>query len=283
MATLAQYTTDPLWPVFFMAVPIVIGLFASLIALGIAWGGRRVGICFGMLGIAGGLVGLVGLLFTARQLWWVAVIPLVVGAVTARMWFQHNGPVTARRLRFGLRGLLLIVLFVALMLGGATSAHRQTRIEKDVAAQIESLPGGSGNHVVRWSFGRVTQVACLRPLGLDDFEKTAAGLEQLSQLQSLQIDGQNLPGEVTQRIARLATLRSLSLQHLRVTDNDLRALTDLKRLEYLDLDASGLTDAGLVHLSSLNRLRVLHLYDANQITPTAMATLRAALPRLGDP
>ena len=108
-------------------------------------------------------------------------------------------------------------------------------------------------------------------------------MERLSQLHELQVNGANLPSRVTQRIGHLASLRSLSVQHMSVSDDDLRSLKRLKNLEHLELEADQITDAGLVHLRNLQRLRLLNLYNANQIKSTAMANLRAGLPRLDNP
>ena len=267
---------DELAALFFLGVPITIGLLICLVALGIAWGGRRVGMLFGM---AGGLVGLTGLLLTSPQLWWVAIVPLGFGAAAVRTWYKHDGPVTARRLRFDLRGMFVLILLLTLMLAGAMSEYHQTRIEKEVVAKLEALSDVS----VSWRFDRVHQVVWFSPLTLDDFDRAADGLQQLSQLHSLQIAAENLPGTIIKRVGRLTTLRNLYLQTLTVTDNDLRPLANLANLEYLELDASQLTDAGLLHLRGLKRLRALYLYGDDQITPAARARLRAGLPRLDHP
>ena len=72
------FLDEALAPHFFLAVPIALGLLIAIVAFGIAWGGRRVGMLFGVLALVGGLVGLGGLLLTAPQLWWIAVIPIVL-------------------------------------------------------------------------------------------------------------------------------------------------------------------------------------------------------------
>jgi hypothetical protein len=261
----------------------IIVLLMGIVAFGIAWGGRRLGMLIGVLSLAVGLYGLVVLLLAAPHLWWISVIPVAMGAATLRSWYHHTGPASARPLRFDLRGLFALILFIGMILGGITSQVPQTRFEEEVAAKIEALPGGGGNNFVDWRFGRVNGANFLTPLSPADFERIADVLERLSQLRVLQLNGATLPGRVTQRIGRLTTLRSLLLQNTPVSDADLRPLENLRDLECLDLDASQLTDAGLVHLRGLKRLRLLHLYDANKITPKAMTNLRAGLPRLDHP
>lgn len=272
---------EALAPYFFLAVPITLGLLIAIVAFGIAWGGRRVGMLFGVLALIGVLVGLGGLLLTAPQLWWIAVFPIGLSAGAVRAWYRHSGPATARPPRFDLRGMFALILCVALILGGATSEYRQTQVEKAAAARIEALTGSTGN--VSWRFDRVHGVLFNTPVSPADFDQAADALEKLSQLHVLQINDVNLPATITERLGRLTTLRTLIAQNVPVTDDDLRPLANLHNLETLDLDASQLTDAGLVHLSGLKRLRLLHLYDANQITPAAMAKLRAGLPRLTHP
>lgn len=257
-------------------------LLMGIAAFGIAWGGRRVGMLIGVLGLAVGLYGCGVLLFTAPQLCWISVIPVGIGAATLRAWYHHAGPATANWLRFDLRALLALILFIGLVLGGIISQYRQMQLEEDVVARIESLTGRSGNNFVKWRFGRVHGAYFLVPLNPANFDQVADELERFSQLHELQINGANLPGRVTQRIGHLTALRSLSVQHTSVSDDDLRPLERLKDLEHLELEADQLTDAGLVHLRSLQRLRVLNLYKINQITPAAMASLRSGLPQLNN-
>jgi hypothetical protein len=282
MTYLATLTAeDQLWIALLLCFPIV--CLTCAVALGIAWGGRRVGMLVGILGLTIGLYGLAVLLLGAPQVWWISVIPLGIGAATLRAWYYHSGPVAARRLRFNLRELSAVILFIALILGGITSQYRQMRIEEAVATKIETLPGVSGSNFVEWRLGRVNGARFLVPLDPANFDEVADALERLSQLQVLQINDLNLPARITRRLGRLATLRTLNMQHAPVADDDLRPLANLQNLEYLELNADHLTDAGLVHLRSLRRLRVLNLYDARQITPAAMTNLRRDLPRLDNP
>ena len=169
---------EALTPHFFLAVPIALGLLIAIVAFGIAWWGRRVGMLFGVLALVGGLVGLGGLLLTAPQFWWITVIPIGLSAGAVRAWYGHSGPATAPAPRFDLRGMFALVLCVALILGGVTSEYRQTQIEKEAAARIEALHGDPGNLVVTWRFDRVHQVAFLTPLSPADFNQVADALEQ---------------------------------------------------------------------------------------------------------
>ena len=267
--------------VFFLFIPLALGALLALTALSIAWGGRRMGMVVGALGLTSGLLGLASLLLTAPHLWWIAVLPIGIGAATVRAWYHHTGPATARRLRFDLRGLFALILLMSLILGGIVSQNRQMRIEEEAAATLEALPESRTKQISR-SFGRVTEVIFFSLRDPADFDRAADALERFSQLRVLQIND-SLPGRITQRLGNLTTLHTLIAQRIPVTDDDLRPLATLQNLECLELDGSQLTDAGLVHLRSLQRLRVLHLYNANQITPPAMAKLRGQLPRLKDP
>jgi hypothetical protein len=170
---------------------------------------------------------------------------------------------------------------IGLVLGGIVSQNRQTRIEEEAAAILESLPASRKVEIV-WRFGRVTDVVFLTLPNPADIDRAVDALERFSQLRALQINGP-APGRITQQLGRLTALRSLSAQGVSVTDEDLAPLANLSHLENLELDGRQLTDAGLVHLSGLKRLRGLHLYGANQITAKGMANLRAQLPVIDKP
>jgi Leucine-rich repeat (LRR) protein len=165
--------------------------------------------------------------------------------------------------------------------GGVSSQHRQTQLEEEAAARLEALPGGKSNQI-DWQMGRVNQVLFFSPFNPGDFEQAADAMERFSQLHFLQINDA-LPGRSTAGIGRLTPLRTLCAQNIAVTDEDLAPLANLKNLEYLELDGTQLTDKSLVHLRGLKRLRTLNLYNANQVTPQAMAELRAGLPALDRP
>ncbi len=264
---------------FYLVVPIALGLLFGLTALAIAWGGRRAGMAIGVLSFVSSLLGLGSLLYIAPHMWWIAVIPIGIGAATVWGWYHHAGPATARRPRFKLSGLFALILLTSVVLGGVASQQQQRRIENEAVMALTSLPG---NVYIRSSLGRVTQIVLNTSFDPANFDQAADALGRFSQLHFLQIDGP-IPGHLTQRLGRLTTLRSLLAQRMPVTDDDLRPLANLQGLEFLDLDATQLTDAGLVHLRGLRKLRLLHLYNANKITPAAMNKLRAALPLLDNP
>ena len=266
---------------YFLIVPHAIGVLIGVTALGIAWGGRRMGMVFGVLALASGLLGLGSLLLTAPHLWWTAVVPIGIGVVTVQAWYLHTGPATARRLRFNMRALLALILMISLVLGGIVSQNRQKRIEEKAAAILESLPASRKIEIV-WRFGRVNDVVFLTLPNRAEIDRAVDALERFSQLRVLQISDP-APGRITQQLGRLTALRSLIAQGLSVTDDDLAPLANLQHLEFLELDGRQLTDAGLVHLSGLKRLRGLQLYGANQITPQGMANLRAQLPVIDKP
>lgn len=266
----------------FVAGPILLGLIIGLVAATVAWGGRSAGIALGALAMLSILAGLGGLLLTAPQLWWIAVLPLLVSVAAMRAWYYHTGPATAQPWRFNLRALFAVVLAIGLILAGVTTYVRQKRIEEAAAARIEALPLGSGNIVVHWNYGRVDSIALLTPLSPQDFEVAADAWEQLSQLRSLQLADHNLSPDITERLGRLTSLRQLMVQNIPVTDDDLVPLANLTSLEYLDLNAKHLTEPGLAHLAGLRRLRTLHLYDADQISPAAMKKFRDSLPNLDN-
>jgi hypothetical protein len=77
----------------------------------------------------------------------------------------------------------------------------------------------------------------------------------------------------------LTELESLDLMGQDVNDAGLKHLGGLKKLKDLSLSGNGITDAGLDHLKDLEHLERLHLYGT-QTTPAGKAALRAKLPKL---
>ena len=104
-------------------------------------------------------------------------------------------------------------------------------------------PGFDSDH-------RPVQSVTLRPA------VTAAALEQLKQLTSLQ---------------------SLSLNGRDVTDAGLAHLKALTNLEVLGLDGTRISDPGLPYLTGLSNLRYLHL-RGTAISDAGLAQLKEALP-----
>jgi hypothetical protein len=136
---------------------IPIGSMMGIVAFAIACGGRRAGMVFGVLASASGLCGLWALLLWTPHLWWIAMVPIGIGAAALRAWVHHAGPGVARRPRFDLRGLFALILLIGVICAGISSQHPQTQLEEQAAARLEALPGGKSNQI-SWQMGRVTEV-----------------------------------------------------------------------------------------------------------------------------
>ena len=77
---------------FLLFLPIALGVLIGVVSFGIAWGGRRAGMLFGVLALASSLWGFWGLLLTAPQLWWISVIPRRSSASLARQIGNGGSP-----------------------------------------------------------------------------------------------------------------------------------------------------------------------------------------------
>ena len=137
------------------------------------------------------------------------------------------------RFRISLRGLMGVILIVAIALG--TIAH-QARVQRDgVAAILRS--GGSVTYDWHYDPGGRFDLGRLPPaprwlvawLGPDYF------------------------GQVT----------SARFGKIPINDADLAALAGLTGLHELDLSSTAITDAGMVHLRGLVRLRALYLTETS--------------------
>jgi hypothetical protein len=263
-----------LWYCLMFVLLTVLGLAVALVG----WGGGRAGLAVGALVLLAGAANLAYTLLTPfPRMWWASVVPIFAGWLAISAW-RARGTATARLpFRFGLRGLMLLTLASAAVIGGVVAYSRAERFEAELLAPLRGVVD-----VYRTAFGRAKFVI-LHAGSEQNFDRAIAALKQLDDLHDLQINESNVPpGRAMRELAQLTSLRWLSLQHLPVTDPDLAPLGNLRGLEELELDGSRLTDAGLVHLYPLKRLRKLYLYNADpqKVTPTGLARLHAALPNL---
>jgi hypothetical protein len=177
-----------------------------------------------------------------------------------------------RRLRFSVRGLMIVTLLIAAWLG---SIVRDAKVQRDAVAAIRRT-GGMIDY--DWQ-GRNGVINALRPprwprwmvdrLGVDYFgHVTGVSIwnsknpdEALSQIGKLvRLEALNIPGGLRvsdagfSHLKSLTSLQSLELPRANLTDARLAQLAGLTRLQRLDLGSTPITDAGLAHLKSLRVL-----------------------------
>jgi hypothetical protein len=211
-----------------------------------------------------------------------ALLALGVAVCVMLTWFLR------RRLRFGLRALLVLAVAVALPSGWLLwEMDRGKRLGAAVAA-IEELDGevrwteplgprwmrsllGDGFLNTVWAVDfsnpritdeRVEQLRTVSPVDFGNPQVTDAGLEHLkplSRLGSLGLVGAQISDAGLENIEGLKQLRVLWLSGTRISDAGLAHLEGLTQLQVLWLNGTNVSDAGLEHLRGLRQLRVLWL------------------------
>jgi Leucine Rich repeat len=227
---------------------------------------------------------------------------------------MNEAPPKPRRvLRFSLRGLLLLVLVVAVALGWAIHEARKQGMQRMSVVALEEMGCGvfcansDDRHILiqRLSelLGEADSPAVLRvnavateindagmihlqrltdliSLDLTGTPVTDAGLLHLSgltKLYALGLDETQVTSVGLVHLQAMTKLQGLGLKKTRVADAGLIYLRRLKELDTLDLSGTPLTDAGLVHLQGLTQLRFLSL-NGSQVTDAGVQGLKKVLP-----
>ena len=195
-----------------------------------------------------------------------------------------------KRLRFSLRGLIVLVFVLAIWLGSLVrSAHTQ----RDSVAAIRSA-GGVVLYDWEWHDGGFVSGNSRRPrrpavelIGVDYFghvtsvvfresrasNAAAASIARLTQLERLALFGSSFDNAGMAHLKGLAGLSELTLVGTPITDEGLIHLNELSKLSELNLVSTRITDAGLVHLKRLTSLSKLSL-SHSQITDAGLVHLK---------
>lgn len=205
---------------------------------------------------------------------WLLVVAgagLVTLAVSGCIWFVR------RRLQFGMRTLLLLVLLVGTSLGLIGVHLQHTEKQRRAALALErigagvSYPGeerpGLLTFIGRQYFQEPTAVGCQVPLR----EAELVNIESLAGLQFLSLSNSQLSDDDLAHFASLNELNSLALVRSRVTGQGLRHLTGTD-LRSLDLCWSPIDDEGLRPMERFNMLSVLNL-NHTRITDAGLARI----------
>jgi Leucine rich repeat len=196
-----------------------------------------------------------------------------------------------RYMRFSVRGLIGLVLVIALGMGWLI---RSARIQREAVAAIlaaggyvnyeSDVPGG----VVLSASKPWTRRWLMDFLGIDYFDHVTGILfdsfatapdaamvhvGRLGQLTFLGLDESAVSRTGLAQLKGLTSLSELVLSNTQVTDADLVHLTGLTALEELWLEHTQVSDAGLVHLKGLTRLEYLRL-SHTKITGTGLLQLK---------
>jgi hypothetical protein len=171
-----------------------------------------------------------------------------------------SGPVSRpwrRYLRFSVRGLIVLVLVIAVVLGWYV---RSVRIQRDAVAAIEKAGG-----LTFYNIPRTPVVSWHEPSRWRTSVGGYIGIDYVGHVSHVTIAQITRTGNDADRQAALARvgdlgqLETLNLPGASVTDGDLARLDGLNRLQRLMLPSTQITDAGLEHLRRLTKLTQLNL------------------------
>ncbi len=200
-----------------------------------------------------------------------------------------------RFLRFSVRGMIVLVLFVGAGLGWIV---RQAHIQRDAVAAIRNA-GVSVTYSWEWDHGRAIPGGRLWApswlvdlIGVDFFDRvtvaytsssslrptdtTLAEVGRLNHLERLLLDNASVTDAGLVHLEGLTHLSELGLPSTSVTDAGLVHLKGLTNLSILDLRGTQVTDAGLVHLKGLTNLKTLFL-NATRVTDAGVNELKRTL------
>lgn len=193
--------------------------------------------------------------------------PSVTSAKPRRRW-----------LRFGMRGLLGLVLVVALLLGWLTRPLFQARYEQATARQIEEAGG-----TVRWEdplllnpflipspepttyqhamgsfFGKEVLARIQRVyLPTAEHESILRRLPELEQLHYLSLEGGTISDASIDAVARLQSLTALVLDDTQIDSSQMERLAQLPQFDDLEISASSVTKSNLAALANCPKLVTL--------------------------
>lgn len=169
---------------------------------------------------------------------------------------------SARRIRFGLRGLLFLVLLLSV--GFAWAAYQQRRVDAR-RAFVQTITRHGG-----------TVLTDQRPAA---WQRYVWGPAADGAVLQVDLYGTQASPEILAGLAAFSELTYLDLSHVPITDADLPRLAGLTRLRVLYLAHTSITDAGLASLRSLDNLYELDL-TGTAVTAEAAAQLQADLPHV---
>lgn len=195
------------------------------------------------------------------------------------------------RLRFHIRGLLIMMAILAAVLAVRFANVKYWQVEGNAAQALEAadlcyveyksadcsffwqfLSGHPERHVIRVSLSR------LDPNREDsgDTEKLFRLLRKLPCIETLEINGDGVRDEHTKQLCGHSALRELALRNTRITGVSLRYVATLPRLFHLEIDghpypeSQKISDDNLRHLRGLSTIKVLFLRNLPDITDSGM-------------
>ena len=205
----------------------------------------------------------------------------------------NRSPRSWRRfLRFGVRGLIVLVLVIGAGLGwtvrpahvqryavaairkagGSVSYNSEFSIEKYLPAGQTGALSSLVNLVGIDYFGHVTE-ACAYNMSAATSDEVMSQVGRLAQVQSLGLSDSAVSDAGLVQLKGMTNLSVLLFDHTQISDAGLVQLKGLTHLRYLYLQGTRVTDAGLVHLKGLTNLYYLGL-DGTLVIDAGLAHLK---------
>jgi RNA polymerase sigma factor (sigma-70 family) len=130
-------------------------------------------------------------------------------------------------------------------------------------------------------FAKLSGLTNLEMLFVGQTRMTGAGLAPIAnfkKLKGLIIEADYEKGNdrmlgCAKYIRDLTNLESLSLEGAVIDDSEMSNLDNLKKLQYLRIDHAPITDAGVTHIGGLQNLTFLMLYGDSRMTDEALASI----------
>ena len=171
-----------------------------------------------------------------------------------------------RFLRFSVRGMIVLILAIAGVLGWWL---RNVRVQRDAVAAILSA-GGSVEYDQIWTdWAFIPRERRWTSRSLADL----VGADHFGHVTTVSLHSSSTACDAAlARIGRLTRLQRLRLSGSSVSDAGLVHLKGLGNLLELDLSSTQVSDAGLVHLKGLGSLRHLDLRHT-QVSKTGLDNL----------
>jgi hypothetical protein len=214
--------------------------------------------------------------FDEHKGWAVLIALASVGVAILSMLLWLAAALVFRvRFQFSLRSLLVLVFAVALPCSWLAVEIKAADRQREVVEGLKEVFVGYEGDDFSYFGGprrRPRGPIWLRTLLGDHFfndvckadagsDAQLEGLEGLTHLRKLSLDGSQVTDNGLQHLKGLTRLEYLSLRSTWVTDVGLRHVEGLTRLGFLDLGETRITDAGLKHLEGLTNLEELSLDD----------------------
>jgi hypothetical protein len=171
-------------------------------------------------------------------------------------------------LRFGIRTLLLTVVFVAICIAIIASVTRDFRERWHFEADLRSM----GAYYVTFNEGdnKPDWISFAGPLKSPHIAKYRS-------FKQVDFAGARLTDESVRNIAAIECIEILHLTNCDITDNQIGLLSQIGRVEILRLNGSPVTDAAISAIASIEGLKSVDL-SGTLVTENGVATLREQCP-----